>query len=90
MKANFSNRNQLNTKEGNDLKILIPMIDSVFMQLRKKASPDVENEWKDLFSKKIILNLDTFLKEISEEIGITYYSDIRIDELRNYIENLTK
>lgn len=75
------------TKESNDIKILLPTIDSIFMQLRRKANPDMEKEWKDLFSEKITLTIDSFLKELCEEVGIQYYSDIRIDELREYIDS---
>lgn len=31
-------------------------------------SPDLEKEWKDLFLKNVILYVDGFLEEMSEEV----------------------
>ena len=77
-KINFYN---LETKEANDLKIFIASIERIFLALRRKSDFQNEKEWKDLFSEKVILNLDEFLQEISDEVGLSYTTDMRIEEL---------
>ena len=83
-KINFYN---LETKEANDLKIFIASIERIFLALRRKSDFQNEKEWKDLFSEKVILNLDEFLQEISDEVGLSYTTDMRIEELREYIKS---
>lgn len=48
--------------------------------------PELEKEWKDLFAKNIILYIDGFLYEMSEELKIPYNKDFRIEHLKRYIE----
>ena len=71
--------------ESGFLEIIAPQVQYMFKKLNT-MSPDLEKEWKDLFLKNVILYIDGFLEEMSEEVGITYDKDIRIEHLKRYIE----
>ncbi|MCG3682577.1 hypothetical protein L5F43_03705 [Aliarcobacter butzleri] len=73
--------------ESGFLEIIKPQVANMFKKL-SKMSPDLEKEWKDLFAKNVILYIDGFLDEMSEELEIPYNKDIRIEKLKNYIENI--
>lgn len=87
MKKNIN----INTKEAQDLSIILGSVDYVFNRLKNESSKgqafDNEKLWKDLFSEKVILHIDNFLKELSEDSGFDYKTDSRIDDLREFIEN---
>lgn len=72
--------------EANFLDIIKPQVEIMFTKLKKK-SPELEKEWKDLFAKNVILQLDGFLEEMSEELQLEYIRDIRLSNLKKYIEN---
>ncbi|KLE01830.1 hypothetical protein N5U17_04320 [Aliarcobacter butzleri] len=76
-----------NNIESGFLEIIKPQVANMFKKL-SKMSPDLEKEWKDLFAKNVILYIDGFLDEMSEELEIPYNKDIRIEKLKNYIENI--
>lgn len=75
--------------EAGFLEIIKPQVHQMFQKL-SKMSPELEKEWKDLFAKNVILYIDGFLEEMSEELNITYNKDIRIENLKKYIENLVE
>ena len=76
-----------NNIESGFLEIIKPQVANMFKKL-SKMSPDLGKEWKDLFAKNVILYIDGFLDEMSEELEIPYNKDIRIEKLKNYIENI--
>ncbi len=75
--------------ESGFLEIITPQVQYMFKKLNT-MSPDLEKEWKDLFLKNVILYVDGFLEEMSEEVGITYDKDIRIEHLKKYVEQNTQ
>lgn len=75
--------------EAGFLEIIGPQVANMFIIL-KKMNPDLEKEWKNLFARDIILKTDSFLEEMSEELKIPYIKDIRIENLKSYMETIDK
>ena len=75
--------------ESGFIDIFKPQIEYMFKKL-KSMPPELEKEWKDLFATNIILHIDGFLEEMSEELNISYNKDIRIEHLKKYIQNSQK
>jgi hypothetical protein len=75
--------------EAGFLEIFKPQVSHMFKKL-STMNPELEKEWKDLFAKNIILYIDGFLEEMSDELKIAYNRDIRIDNLKKYIESIDK
>jgi hypothetical protein len=82
-----ANKNELFSEniESGFLEIIKPQVAFMFNHL-KRMPPELEKEWKDLFAKNIILYIDGFLYEMSEELKIPYNKDFRIEHLKRYIE----
>ena len=87
MNKKTSNKNKLFSEniEGGFLQIIQPQVEKMFKKLNT-MSPELEKEWKDLFAKKVILYIDGFLEEMAEELEIPYNKDLRIENLKKYIE----
>ena len=87
MNKKTSNKNKLFSEniEGGFLQIIQPQVEKMFKKLNT-MSPELEKEWKDLFSKNVILYIDGFLEEMAEELEIPYNKDLRIENLKKYIE----
>jgi hypothetical protein len=87
MNKKTSNKNKLFSEniEGGFLQIIQPQVEKMFKKLNT-MSPELEKEWKDLFAKNVILYIDGFLEEMAEELEIPYNKDLRIENLKKYIE----
>ena len=87
MNKKTSNKNKLFSEniEGGFLQIIQPQVEKMFKKLNT-MSQELEKEWKDLFAKKVILYIDGFLEEMAEELEIPYNKDLRIENLKKYIE----
>lgn len=87
MNRKTSNKNKLFSEniEGGFLQIIQPQVEKMFKKLNT-MSPELEKEWKDLFAKNVILYIDGFLEEMAEELEIPYNKDLRIENLKKYIE----
>ena len=87
MNKKTSNKNKIFSEniEGGFLQIIQPQVEKMFKKLNT-MSPELEKEWKDLFAKKVILYIDGFLEEMAEELEIPYNKDLRIENLKKYIE----
>jgi len=75
--------------EAGFLEIVKPQVEFMFKKL-SKMSPNPEKEWKELFAKNVILYIDDFLQEMSEELEIPYNKDMRIENLKKYIDSINK
>jgi len=75
--------------EAGFLEIVKPQVEFMFKKL-SKMSPNLEKEWKELFAKNVILYIDGFLEEMSEELEIPYNKDMRIENLKKYIDTINK
>lgn len=84
-------KNRTTTKEANDLLILSTSVDFIFNKLKnsRNVDPLEEQVWKDLFSKKVTIYIDSFLEEMAEELEIDYKTDTRIEDLKKYIKALS-
>lgn len=73
--------------ESGFLEIINPQVAFMFKELKNRP-PELEKEWKDLFAKNIILYIDGFLEEMSDELKIPYNRDMRIENLKEYFEKV--
>ena len=87
MNKKTSNKNKLFSEniEGGFLQIIQPQVEKMFKKLNT-MSPELEKEWKEKIKKKVILYIDGFLEEMAEELEIPYNKDLRIENLKKYIE----
>jgi hypothetical protein len=69
------------------LNILAPQVAYMFNRL-KKHSPQHEEEWKNIFTDKVVLLCDALLEELGDEIGVEYKRDLRIEMLKKHREAL--
>lgn len=82
-------KRELLTKEANDLKNMCFSVDYLFNKLRIRAGRDLsfeeESFWKHTFNEKVLLYIDDFLEEMSEEISVPYKKSMQIETLKQII-----